>query len=620
MVATSQSICECANMLVVYHLSAQFPGPTTPRDFVTLLITSSSALGESSSQETSTLSQHLSSSPRHFMIISKPCIHPDCPPRDGFIRGQYESVEFIREIPVKPRKSSSTTDLKLMGHQRANSTSLDRKARLRSAEQASRNAHLEALHPEERPSSNDLSPGLGRSESRRRGRTISYAESRGGHAKGEAMDLAAAAMQDIHERNPVEWVMITRSDPGGNVPRFLVERGTPGSIVADASKFLDWACQKEHPELDVRPREGSHVVGAEYTPVAEKENQELEAYQTNGHLAGLDGSADAIAPRPSPAEKPNSQGVSTIEAPRTAEEAGLMSSLANLAYAGLESYGPRIVIDHLPRSRSRQPSVSAPDEAGPATQVDSNGIKDVDDQASVASTSSVGSFASADSHLDGDDNSSAKSVTSLATAATKDGPAQSHHEKELLKLQERKKALDDKMAKTREKEMKDKETLTSREQDRLRKAEEKHAREMQKQEEKYKKEVARLEAKRTKEAAKVEERKRKADEKDERTRLLRELEALKQDLDVANREREILKDQVGMLQKENTALVVKMGKVDAGSNILKEVKSELALGARSRSDSFRRAKASSSGSGSGLSGVEATVLGVVKKGESATTP
>ena len=94
------------------------------------------------------------------MVISKPCDHPDCPPRDGFIRGQYESIEFVQEIPSKPDDTSSTEE---------------------------------------------------------------------------------------EQVNPVEWVMITRSDPGGSVPRFMVERGTPSGIVADASKFLDWACKADHP-------------------------------------------------------------------------------------------------------------------------------------------------------------------------------------------------------------------------------------------------------------------------------------------------------------------------------------------------------------------------------------
>lgn len=43
------------------------------------------------------------------------------------------------------------------------------------------------------------------------------------------------------EQSPVEWIMITRSDPGGSVPRWMVERGTPGGIVKDAEKFFNWA-------------------------------------------------------------------------------------------------------------------------------------------------------------------------------------------------------------------------------------------------------------------------------------------------------------------------------------------------------------------------------------------
>ena len=35
------------------------------------------------------------------MVVSKPCVHPHCPPRQGIIRGQYESVELIREV-VRP--------------------------------------------------------------------------------------------------------------------------------------------------------------------------------------------------------------------------------------------------------------------------------------------------------------------------------------------------------------------------------------------------------------------------------------------------------------------------------------------------------------------------------------
>ena len=88
----------------VYQLSAQFPGPTTPRDFVTMLVTSSAAMKEDPDDE----DDQTIGGPRHYMIISKPCVHPAAPPRDGYIRGQYESVEFIREIPIAKQPTTAT--------------------------------------------------------------------------------------------------------------------------------------------------------------------------------------------------------------------------------------------------------------------------------------------------------------------------------------------------------------------------------------------------------------------------------------------------------------------------------------------------------------------------------
>ena len=187
----------------VYHLSAQFPGPSAPRDFVTLLLTSDAALEEGA--------------PRHYMVISKPCEHPDHPTKSGLVRGSYESIEFIREIP-REKKSASATDL---------------------TKSESSAAKLE--HNQDADAAGAVSP-TGRS----RGKTISFAESRGHSAKGESIDLRdGKGDTDDAEPNPVEWIMISRSDPGGSVPRFLVERGTPAGIVSDASKFLDWACKRE---------------------------------------------------------------------------------------------------------------------------------------------------------------------------------------------------------------------------------------------------------------------------------------------------------------------------------------------------------------------------------------
>ena len=285
-----------------------------------------------------------------------------------------------------------------------------------------------------------------------------------------------------------------------------------------------------------------------------------------------------------------------------APQPSLLSSVTNAAYAGLQAYGPHVVVDHLPSHAEAAPDDEA--EGSP-----------------ISSTSTIASFASAEDrfdsssehHADGEDHvngsvadveaqpngtkgppddatstKSAVSLTATTSLVEKESPGPSFHERELAKLNEKKKKLDEQLAKTREKEIKDKEDLTSKEQERVRKAEEKHAKEIAKEEEKYKKEVAKLEAKRAKEAVKAEERKRKAEEKDEKTRLSREKEEVKAELDVVRKERDILGDQLKELQKENTALVARIGKLGGeGKDILTQVKQEIEVG-RSRSSSLRR--------------------------------
>lgn len=570
-----------ANSLAVYHLSAQFPGPTTPRDFVTLLLTTSSAQhGSSSSRPSSPASDggkakssRFADTPEHFMVISRPCEHPDCPPRDGFIRGNYESVEFIREISTKPKKSASTTDL--LKHGRAGGHAVEEEALLRN---------------ESLPASKTLSPSAAEDsagEGRARGKTISFAGSRGLSAKGEKVDTPQD--DDDDESNPVEWIMITRSDPGGSVPRFMVERGTPGSIVADASKFLDWACKKEHPEDEIEALDKGDIAH-----MGEKRRESLEPYQTNGRLAGLDGANEMEDTIPSaPTEK--AEVNSNADPVQETKSGSLLSSATNAAYAGFEAYAPRAVLDRLP-GHQQSSSISASVASIPS------GVKSTEQTPSLSSASSVASFASAEDYLEGtQSNMSALSTTKSASAKDKD--AMSPHEKELAKLNERKRQLNEKLNKTREKETKDKEELTSKEEERIRKAEEKHAREIAKQEEKYKREVAKLAAKRQKETAKEEDRKKKAEDKDERSRLNREKEEARAELEVVGKERDILRDQVGALQKENTALVARLGKIDEGREVLKEVKMEVQGGNRSSSGSVQKGKEL---------GKEATILGAEK--------
>ena len=582
----SAVVCFLTWGFTVYHLSAQFPGPTTPRDFVTLLLTSSSALEDAlpTSQSSDAKRAKFKDRPRHFMVISRPCDHPDCPPRDGYIRGQYESVEFIREMPrARDRKSMSATDLVSTIMTEESTTALEKEAILRNAIKKAKSTGDEEIL-DETPLTPEVKEHVVR-EGRQRGKTISFAGTRGASAKGERHDNPITDEDD--ESNPVEWIMITRSDPGGSVPRFMVERGTPGGIVADASKFLDWACKKEHPEDEVEALETGDT-----EHIKAKKQEALHAAELNGHSAGVGGfnGSEGMESQDPPMAAVKAVPEAIVH-PDTMSSSGLLDSVAKAAYASLETYAPQAVLDRL-SGHSPSPSMSAsiPSLKSGNDKSIVNGIpKSSPRSASVSSISSVGSFASAEDHFEGAEDT--LSTTSSQTPS-KDKKAMSPHEKALASLDERKRLLKDKLNKAREKETKDKEELTSKEQERVRKAEEKHAQEVAKQEEKYKKEIARLEAKRRKEAAKVEERKKRAEDKDEKAKLTREKEEMRQQLEVATQERDLLKEQVGALQKENTLLVVKMGKMEEGGlggrDALKDVAAEMQ--GRSRSGSLRKEK------------------------------
>lgn len=526
----------------VYQLSAQFPGPTTPRDFVTLLITSSTALRSPDHPNLSSFGTN----PRHFMVVSKPCVHPESPPRDGFIRGQYESIEFIRELPRKLKKASSTRDL-LEYNKGA----------------VGGNASLTNI---------DNAP----TENRKRGKTISFAESRNAtFIEDDAERTSSGTGNDL---NPIEWIMITRSDPGGSVPRFLIERGTPSSIVADAGKFVDWASRKEH-TITESENEG---------PLTDSDDQEksLEAGGMSGPLAGLHGAGLADGTEFTRPE---------WQEPKVEPTEGLLSDdagVANVADTGIGTYAPQPVIDRVPDNEQSEPIVR----------------RHNDDIGYLSSTASSVSFASAEEELE-DDRSNKSSPSQDESIRNQPYRIQSRHDKAFAKLNERKKTLDENFARSREKESKDKNDLTSKEQERLRRTEEKHKRGLAKQEERYRKEVAKLEAKRAKEVLKEEEKRRKEQDKDEKMRLARERDETRQELEAVRTEREILKAQVGALQKENTLLVARLGKMSEGKALLKEVQAEVASGGtRSRSSSLRRKEAI-------LVDKEATVPSIEQKGE-----
>ncbi|KAJ5165748.1 uncharacterized protein N7500_007578 [Penicillium coprophilum] len=158
-----------------------FPNLLLPRDFVELVINSDCGLQAGGSKQPG----------RSWIMISKPCDHPSIQHQPGYTRGEYESVELIREIPKKNGSGSSSLHQGIKNHNGSSSSNLQR--------------------PE----------GLTEQD-----------------GDGDGQD---------EEMNPVEWIMVTRSDPGGNIPRWMVDKGTPRSVGTDAAKFINWAVQDDKP-------------------------------------------------------------------------------------------------------------------------------------------------------------------------------------------------------------------------------------------------------------------------------------------------------------------------------------------------------------------------------------
>lgn len=475
----------------VWHVSAQFPGPSAPRDFVSLVMTSDTILGPDS--------------PKHFMVVSKPCSHDNCPPQSGLVRGQYESVEFIREIQVS-KKAASITDLRGTLQEKTNGVT---------------NGDNETT-----------SPG------RARGRTIAFAESRGHTAKGESIDIHSEQVDSA----PVEWIMITRSDPGGSVPRFLVERGTPGGIVSDASKFLDWACKREL----VVPGSCSEDESKHTAAVLEKSN---EAPTLN-----------SVSNVPAPDIKTLSHTPET----NTAVEPGILSAATTVVGSMIQKI------------------------TGNATHEDKSSIRTPSTRSSISSAS----FASAEQSLETGAHHPTPSEKSSTSSSNKKANL-SAQEKELLRLANRKAELSQKLSQARERAFRDSTSPTEKEQTQLAKTQAKHDRELVKAEERYTKSIRSIEDKRAREeekvrlaeefAARKEEDRIRLAERKERDRIDKEerksveyryksdLARVENEIKAVRAERDSLREDVRMLQAQNMKIVTIVGKVDGGERMLMEL-------------------------------------------------
>jgi hypothetical protein len=513
----------------VYQLSAQFPGPVAPREFITCLLTTESGLGESSAHPLEN-SKDSTTIPRHYMVVSIPIDHPDAPPRNSLVRGSYESVEIIREIPLAKPKAMSTPNL----------LNLEGEAQ----------------------------------KGRNRGSTIGFAESRGLSAKGEQMDRQSTKSEDLEhhaslsddpESNPVEWIMITRSDPGGGIPRFMVERGTPASITADAAKFVDWATgQDEIPSEDEYfGTQGDRDAPA--NPHIDRRSTRYSVAAGSGHLAGV---VPVVT---------DSSLTGTYE-PSTPGETGIIASLTNLAQSGIENYTPNMVQDRLPNFMRRDLSSDSDSDTDSFNSFTS---ATADFKTAREGSRSPDPLAYSRSNLSvlPDDSSGAPSGTS--GKITGEDP---QYEKEITKLEERKRTLDEKINKAREKDKERTSELSQKEEREAEKQREKIERDKRRQEEKYAREMRKIDERREKEARRAEERQRKARDKDLLSKTSRERDEYRRQLELVRRENELLRRQMGELQKENTMFVQKFGKSEIGANALRQVRDEL-QGERKRASS-----------------------------------
>ncbi|KAL3495441.1 hypothetical protein BJX62DRAFT_185279 [Aspergillus germanicus] len=321
----------------VYHVSAQFPRPTTARDFVTMIITWERSWSVASEGEGK------GRAGRSWMMVSRPCVHPDVPEVQEYIRGEYESVEMIREILV------------------------DR---------------------DEREGSSGTSSGEGSSSN--------------GTDKERAED----------ESNPVEWIMVTRSDPGGTIPRWMVEKGTPKSICSDAAKFLDWASQ---PASGTKQRERASTSKSEISQPATADAEESES--SDSDLSEYD----------------------------QEEHHGLIASVGQILHAGLERYAPQAVLDYIPQ-HSRQQSTSGTADVDTSSTNTAREVTPESQSRDLKSSDDIqDETLSLNSELNTEPNTPGDINLDISTAEllqrTKKGKLSSH-ERQLAKLAQQKRSVE----------------------------------------------------------------------------------------------------------------------------------------------------------------------------------
>lgn len=262
-------------LVTLYHVSAQFPRPTAPRDFVTMIITSEFGLQIGGTKQPG----------RSWMMVSKPCEHPGVSHKPGYTRGEYESVELIREIPKEGTQSSSA--------------------------RSNKSGKKTDVKPRENGSPDPDAPCP------------------------DALAEDDSTWEDgDDEMNPVEWIMVTRSDPGGSIPRWMVDKGTPRSVGADAAKFVDWAVQDDKPQKqDQDPQDDS----IEAPPGTELKSGEFaDDVDSDGE------------PSDSDLDSTDTDGQS---------HHGLIASVTGLLNTGIGRFAPQAFLDYIPHQHEQPHSM-----------------------------------------------------------------------------------------------------------------------------------------------------------------------------------------------------------------------------------------------------------------------
>ena len=459
----------------VYQMTAQMPPPVTPREFLTLFMTTDHALTTKSGKDGG------NDIPRHFMILSRPLTHPDAPNRASFVRGQYESVELIREIPL-PENASHDPEL-----------------------------------------------------------------------------------------NPVEWTMVTRSDPAGGVPRFLVDRGTPGAMLTDVTKFLDWAC--------------GEAETSDSGEAVEKLQQNSE--RDMKHLAPNPDGSELSNQNRGPETGDTPQAAAPTEPVVPAQESSMMSNLTQTLQTGVEAYAPAPVANfvHIQLNSDQTGTPQISDSSSDSSSINSFMSAEEMKQMSTAPETLPGAST---------ENVSIMSATSSGETPSAEKKNLSSHDKEVLKIMKEREKLDHKLAKKRQAEEDRLKQSHEKEESEQNKARERMEKEIKKTEERHRKEVEKLEARREKELKKAEERKKKRQDHSKLSQVARERDEFRTKSELLAKENELLRDQVETIQRENTALASRLGKL-GGQDALKSVQDE--IGGRSRVGTMKSTDSISTASG-----------------------